>query len=468
MATNPEVLLISSVIRQQDYLTPMANGITTAFFHAYEDEWQWIESYTSRHHRTPSREAFLNKFPNFTIKKADDVAHFCDEVRSAHASAEMSTMIQDALDIMKTGDIKHAIRLMHAKSIEIEARVDGMAHDADIIGNYGDVLREVERRAERAAQFGMAGIPTGFPTLDERTGGPGPGHVWVVAARLGQGKTWSLVRMAVAACFSGFTIQYDALEQSRAEIAMRVHTFMSSEFGKQVFKNLDLAQGRNFDMREYREFLSNMSNEIQGKFYVADTTRGRVSPTTIAAQIERNKPDAVFLDYLTLMESGNSEDWRGVAKLSASLKQVATQYQVPIIAAAQLNRSAAGGREMAGPEALAESDAIGRDADAVITMRQISKRVIKMRLAKFRHGRDGFDWYTTFTPNTGHFEEVTLDQAKDIEAEDRDMEEEDNPSFKPRQRGSYAASAQARQDRRNGDSNNNAIRKIVRKKSTST
>lgn len=462
MATHPEVLLISAVIRNQDHLTPMANGITSSFFHAYEDEWLWIEDYTSRHRRAPSREAFLNKFPSFTLKKADDVAHFCDEVRTAHAQAEMSTLIQDALDSMKNGDVKAAIRAMHSRTVEIEARLDGMAHDADIIGNYGDVLREVERRSERATQYGMAGIPTGFPTLDDRTGGPGPGHVWVVAARLGQGKTWSLVRMAAAACFSGFTIQYDALEQSRSEIAMRVHTFMSSEFGQQVFKNLDLAQGRNFDMREYREFLAEMRTRVQGKFHVADTTRGRVSPMTIAAQIERNKPDAVFLDYLTLMDTGNSEDWKGVAKLSASLKQVATQYGVPIIAAAQLNRSAAAGRDLAGPEALAESDAIGRDADAVITMRQISKRVIAMKLAKFRHGRDGFTWYTTFTPNTGHFEEVTLDAARDIEAEDKDMEEEDNPTFKPRQRGSYEASAENRKTRRVGS--NDAIRKVVKKR----
>lgn len=459
MATHPEVLLISAVIRNQDHLTPMANGITAAFFHAYGDEWEWIESYTSRHRRTPSREAFLSKFPNFTLKKADDVAYFCDEVRKGHAQAEMSTLIQDALDAMKNGDVAAAVKTMHARSIEIESRLNGQAHDADIIGNYGDVLREVERRADRASKFGMAGIPTGFPTLDERTGGPGPGHIWVVAARLGQGKTWSLVRMAAAACFSGFSVQYDALEQSRAEIAMRVHTFMSSEFGQQVFKNLDLAQGRNFDMREYREFLAEMRGRVTGKFHVADTTRGRVSPMTIAAQIERNKPDAVFLDYLTLMDSGNADDWKGVAKLSASLKQVATQYGVPIIAAAQLNRTAAGGgRDLAGPEALAESDAIGRDADAVITMRQISKRVIAMKLVKFRHGRDGFTWYTTFTPNTGHFEEVTLDQAKDIEAEDRDMEEEDNPTFKPRVKGSYEESAKSRQG------STQAIRKIVKKR----
>lgn len=463
MATSPEVLLISAVVRQQDHVTPAARGITKALFHAYVDEWEWIEDYISRYHRAPSKGAFLQKFPTFSLKQVDDVNHFCEEVKSNHAQTALQSALQETIDALKNGDVRGALKKIHASALDVESRMDGASHDADIIQNWGDVYSEVERRVARAAEFGMAGVPTGFPTLDERTGGPQPGHLWVVAARLGQGKTWSLVRMAVAACFSGLSIQYNALEQSRAEIAMRVHTFMSSEYGQEVFRNLDLAQGRNFSVVEYKRFLTDMQARIAGKFHVSDTTRGRVSPMTIAAQIERNRPDAVFLDYLTLMDTGNSDDWKGIAKLSAGLKQVATQYGVPIIAAAQLNRSAAtGGREIAGPEALAESDAIGRDADAIVTMKALSRTVIAMRLAKYRHGRDGFTWYTKFTPNTGHFEEVTFDEAQDAIADDKDSENEDNPSFKPRQKGSFDEIAKRRVSSKNTTSKTSA-RKVIRR-----
>lgn len=465
MATNPEVLLISAVLRTQDHITPAARGITKALFHAYTDEWEWVEGYISRHRRTPSRGAFLQKFPTFALKQVDDVNHFCEEVKDSHAQTALSSVLQETIDSLKNGDVRSALRNIHKSALDIETRMDGVSADADIIKNWGDVYSEVERRVARAEQFGMAGVPTGFPTLDERTGGPQPGHLWVVAARLGQGKTWSLVRMAVAACFSGLTVQYNALEQSRAEIAMRVHTFMSSEFGQTVFRNLDLAQGRNFSMGEYKDFLVDMQSRISGSFHVSDTTRGRVSPMTIAAQIERNLPDAVFLDYLTLMDTGNQDDWKGIAKLSAGLKQVATQYGVPIIAAAQLNRSAAtGGREVAGPEALAESDAIGRDADAIVTMKAMSKTVILMKLAKYRHGRDGFTWYTRFTPNTGHFEEITFDDAQDAIAEDKDQENEDNPSFKPRQKGSFEEIAKRRINNPQSSRSTGNPRKVVRKR----
>lgn len=440
-ATSPEALLISAVLLTADHVTAQAHGINQTHFHAYPDEWEFVETYIGKYKRTPSKVNFQKKFPEFVIKKVDDVAAFAEEVREAHASGILRDSMSEAIEHLRNGDIRAALKNLHTSTLLAEAASDGGATDGDIIRDYADVYNEVERRTNRVASMGQAGIPTGFPTLDDRTGGPQPGQFWVVAARLGQGKTWSLVRMAVAAAFSGFTVQYDALEQSRQEIAMRVFSFASSEYGQEVFKNLDQSMGLVSSLREYREFLDSMRNSVKGKFHVADTSRGAISPMSIAAQIERNRPDAVYLDYLTLMDHGAGPDdnWRGIAKLSGSLKRTAQQYHVPIIAAAQLNRTAIGNRP-AGPEALAESDSIGRDADAVITMVALSKRVIQMKLAKYRHGRDGFSWYCVFMPNTGHFEEITKDRADELIAEDKDEESEDN-IFKPRVRGSYTAAA---------------------------
>ena len=444
--SNPEQMLISAILLTGDHITPSSNGITHKFFHSYPDEFKWIENYISKHRRCPSKSAFRTKFPAFNIKKADDVSFFCDEVRTSHAASELGTAIQDILADMEDGHIEDALKTMHSRALAIESSVQGESGDADIITSYDDVYDEVMRRVGRASNYGQSGIPTGFPTLDERTGGPQPGQVWIVAARLGQGKTWSLARMACAAAFSGYNIQYDALEGTRAEIAMRIHTFASSEYGQEVFRNIDLSMGQNFSPREYKEFLQSLRNEVKGKMHVADTTKGPISPLSIAAQIERNTVDAVYLDYITLMDTAdaNGDDWKSIGRLSAGLKRTAVAYQVPIIAAAQLNRTAAAGRDLAGPEALAESDAIGRDADAVITMRQLSKHVIAFKLAKYRHGRDGYMWYTKFLPNTGHFEEVTFDEAQDAIAEDKDAEVEEDFTFKHREKGSFKIASDAK------------------------
>lgn len=446
MATNPEALLISAVIKQQDHVTAAANGVTRELFHAFVDEWKYIEDYIRVHRRTPSRDAFLNKFPSFRIKKVTDIEHFSEEVRKSHIRISLTNALNKVIENVETDDLTKALRLMHTSAISIQGQLGGMGGDDDIFEHYDDVLKEVEERAKRAQDSGQAGVPTGFPTLDQRTGGPQAGQFWVVAARLGQGKSWSLIRMACAAAFSGYNVQYIALEGTRAEIAMRVHTFASSEYGEDVFRNIDLQQGKNFSIREYKEFLHDLKGHITGKFFIADASRGRIGAHTIAAIIEKNKPDIVFIDYITLVEtSEGSRDWQSVAGLSADIKNMAQLYQIPIIAAAQLNRNAADrGKEPSGPENLAESDAIGRDADALITMKQLSKRTIIMKLAKYRHGRDGYLWWLKFLPNTGHFEEITADEAQDVQSEDRDEDEDGTPTFKPRQKGSYREIAQNR------------------------
>ena len=111
-------------------------------------------------------------------------------------------------------------------------------------------------------------------------------------------------------------------------------------------------------------------------------------------------------------------DWQAIAALSAELKGIAMQYKIPIVAAAQINRMAIG-EDLPGAEHLAGADAIGQDADAVVTMKQVSRHIVKMKLAKFRHGSDGHVWDNEFRPNSGYFREVSGDEALEIIDEDR-------------------------------------------------
>ncbi len=423
MSTNPEIYLISSILRDEDMVAAFKMGINTQQFHACPDEWEWLEKYYLRHKKTPSKIAFKQQFPEFTVKAVNDTAHYATEVRKNHARLSLTRTMRDVADFIADGDIDGAVKKMHSQIIHISSAMGDGTNDSDIITSWDDTYEEVEKRVERVSKHGMAGVPTGFTTLDERTGGPQPGHVWIVGARLGQGKSWTMMRMATAAIMDGYNVQYNALEQTRAEVAMRVHTFLSSEVGRELFQNLDLMQGRNFDLKSYKEFLKTLKQNVNGRMHVSDTSRGKVSPLTIASQIERNKPDIVFIDYLTLMDKTGG-DWKDVAKLSGEIKNIAMQYQVPIVAAAQLNRSLGLTKEPAGPEALAQSDAIGQDADAVLTMRMMSSSVIQMKLAKYRHGLSGFKWYCQFQPTAGVYKEVSYDTA--MELKDKDDEADDN------------------------------------------
>lgn len=427
MATNPEILLISSMLRTKDHMTAIASGINSSLFHDYQDEWKWMEKYISKHRRVPSKKAFSAKFPNTEILKADDVAHFVDEVKESHTRYQLIETANEIAESIKAEDDPTSImKRLHGEIITMESEISGESELYEVTGSWDETYVMVRERAGRVADLGQAGISTGYETLDLATGGIFPGHYWVIAGRLGQGKTWTMIRIAVEAMMNGQRVQYFSLESNRHQVAMRVHTFLSSMFGKETFRNMDLTKGENFNVLEYKKFLRNLKEEMDGRFYINDQTRGMVSPLTIAATIERNQPDVVFVDYLTLLEtSTKDDDWIGVAKISASLQNMAQRYNVPVIVASQINRSGGAGNAQTPPgsEHLSRSDAIGQDADAVLTMKQVTKHTARMRLAKYRHGRDGQVWWCSFKPNTGEMEEITGDEAADIR--DMDLEEDE-------------------------------------------
>lgn len=418
MSASTESLLISAVLRQGDHKTPVLAGVKKSWFVTYPNEWDWIDRYIQRYRRTPSKAVFRTKFTDFQIIRSDDVEHCVNELRDEYLRRSLVQVIDKAVDGIKDqANIAGLLDHLQKQVITLQAESTGNTNESDVVSDWELTYNEVARRYERAQQKGIAGIPTGFDTLDLITNGPQEGDFWIVAARLGQGKTWTLLKMACTALYHGFTVQYDALEQTRTQIAMRAHSFLSSDHAKQAFASSNLMNGKDFDLVAYRDFVKGLKDTLAGRFIVNDTSRGRVTPSSIAAQIERNKPDIVFIDYLTLMNS-QAGDWQAIAALSAEMKGIAMRYHVPIVAAAQINRTAIG-NDLPGAEHLAGADAIGQDADAVITMKQVSRHVVKMKLAKYRHGMDGQVWFNEFRPNSGRFVEISGDDAQDIISEDR-------------------------------------------------
>lgn len=429
MPVNPEILLISSILRNVDLASAYKAGISVEMFSLCKEEFAWIEEFQARYKKVPDKESFKAKFPSFSIKRIDDTQHQTDEVRKQHIRNEMLASMSDAADMLSEGDVDSAVRKMVAKFIQISATT-GNQMDEDIFTSYGDILGDVQARVARVEQNGNSGIPFGLPTLDEATGGANPGEFGVVGARLGVGKSWLMQGMSVHAVMNGFTAQFDALEQSRSAVGMRIHSLMSSQLGKQVFASNALMQGKEFSLSDYMSFLKKLKGDINalgGRLHVSDASRGQVSVGSIAAQIERNKPDVVYIDYITLMKKTGME-WQGVAELSGELKRLATSYMIPIIGAAQLNREHGISRrgEPPGMEAIAQSDAIGQDADWAVTAAQYSMSVLKLMLAKNRNGRGGQKFYVQFQPDRGVIKEVngaSLQRLLNADQDAKDKEE---------------------------------------------
>lgn len=420
MAIHPEALLISAIIRTGEYQLLASQGIDSSMFHVYQDEMQWIEKYIRKASRVPSKPALKQQFPSFVVYKVDDTSHWCDEVRKEHKRQALVDLMDEAMLALDSDDEDRALDLMNRGVKGIQMHSGGIKQNFDLFEDWGEIYSEVSERVDRFRAKGFSGIPSGFPTLDGITGGFQPGWFIVLAARLGQGKTWNGIRCAWEAATTDHRVAYFSLEQPKFQIATRVHAFGSRKYAKEVFNPLDLNKGRGVDLRSYKKFLLDLqAKKGNGQFLINDTSRGVVTPASIAGVIEKDQPDMVIIDYLTLLKRVK-EDWQGVADLSSEIQSMAKTYNIPIIGLSQINRLGAG-KTPPSADNLSQADALGQDADLVITHAQQSLRLMKYRIAKFRHGPGGdIMWDAKFSPGTGEIEEVSQQEADDIYEEDNE------------------------------------------------
>jgi replicative DNA helicase len=422
VSLNAEQALLSAVVRTQTSQQLAEHGIDVSYFQSYPEEAKFLLGHISRNHRVPSKALFKSEFPEFRLLVVDDVDFYAVAVRRRHARTALTEVLSQAAEALRCNDLDGAIRLTYEGSVATAAKAK-KSYDTDIIDDWEKIYLETKHRKNNYDDTGYAGIPTGFSTIDEHTGGYQPGQFIVWAARLGEAKSWSLLRQAISAIMAGYTVQFDALEMSRTEVSYRIHAFLSSSVGRQVFSNINLAQGKEIDLVEYKHFLRNLRKNLQnkgssGKLHVADSSRGRISILDIQAQLERNNPDILFIDYITLMSMKGDGDWTSIAKLTNELKQMANYYKIPVIVAAQMNRNAAGGKEPGGPEDLGRGDSIGQDSDLVMSQRLMSRRALLLKCIKYRHGLSNFRVWCHLEPSKGKFEEISKEAFDDLRDED--------------------------------------------------
>ncbi len=411
MRPTVETRYLSALINANDLTALFDHGINPEMFVAHRSEYDWVASYATKYAKLPSQESFCGKFPDFVFSTGYvDLGFAVDDLKDDwHRRTLVSThkAVQDAL---RNGDTKEAYELMVAAPPPVvQQRVKNLLYDESILEAYTK-----ERKG--------ATVP--WKTLQKETGGPSAGDSWVVAARLGQGKSWTLSAIARAALLEGKDVLYCSLEMPKEQILPRIHAMLAKELGFNITHS-DL-HGRTADPLLYRKLLRAIKDNIPGKLYVLDTSQGSVSTTTVASLSKGM--DLALVDYIGLMTSNTGsraiEDWRVAAAISNTLKEIAIGNNVPIISAAQINRDG-DDRGMKPPSVkhLAQTDAIGQDADVVLTMKKRSRSVAIYSIEKNRHGESGALFQTRFWPNIGDFREIDNEQAVELIQLDEEKEE---------------------------------------------
>lgn len=402
-----ESLLLSAMLNTQ--IDPSSYGVSAEMFNSYPAEFQWLSSYEKMYGSHPSKEAMLHKFPDFPyISEAHDVAYASEEVIGEYTRRMLVRSIQRAADCLEQGDVEEAMLSVSSfiPPVRRTAISDDLT-DEEFLKDYSDPVDV---------------LPVPWETLDGVTGGIRKGDLWYVAARLSQGKSWVLANFARTALLEGMNVRFYSLEMTKRQVMTRMHVLLGASLDMDV--DHVAMRDRIYDPIAYRKVVNRIRDEIPGQLSVVDSSSGRVNPTTVAR--DKGWADLVIVDYAGLMSTpmgGRAvDDWRAMATISNMLKEVSVAHDLRIVAAAQINRDGDTGSNSIPPKVknLAQSDALGQDADVVLTHKQMCKSVMVYGVEKNRHGAAGDRFYTRFLPNTGRFNEIDKDRADDIRDEESD------------------------------------------------
>jgi replicative DNA helicase len=229
-----------------------------------------------------------------------------------------------------------------------------------------ETVRDAFARIEDAQTAGkLVGLPSGYVTIDQLTGGFQPGNLIIVAARPSMGKTGlALGIVANVALRSRLPVALFSLEMNRDEVTQRL---LASEALVEASKIRD---GK-LDRDEWSRLATAGAKLDSAEILIDDTADlTGIELRSKARKLALRHPDLalVVVDYIQLMTSGQRADSRvqDVSQVSRSLKVLASELRCPVVALSQLNRSVET-RHDHRPwlSDLRESGALEQDADLV-------------------------------------------------------------------------------------------------------
>lgn len=307
--------------------------------------------------------------------------------RLMRVGGEIGTL---ALDIARP--IEDVVDLAEQSVLQVAERQVG-----DGLGRIDELLGPAIERAEELQRHGseVTGLSTGFRDLDRKLAGLHPTNLVVVAARPGMGKTALALNIAENIALRDEPVAIFSLEMSREEVVSR----MLCAQGRIDSQRLRTGQLSEKDFTK----LSHAASALYKKPIFVDDSPD-LTVTSIRAKCRRLRRreglSLVVVDYLQLMQGTQGENrQQEIAIISRSLKNLARELDVPVIAISQLNR-AVEQREDKRPRLgdLRESGALEQDADVVLFIyrdeyyypdKVEAKGIAEVVVAKHRQGAVG-------------------------------------------------------------------------------
>lgn len=290
-------------------------------------------------------------------------ANYKSYLRIVKREAVRKELWMAAKNIAQISKDAEEVEEMLATSQSIIENIDKGSADCDaerVSDLTGKIIEELYANSEKD----ITGLRTGFRDLDKILDGFHDSELIIIAARPGMGKTAFALNLALNVAREKTVLMF-SLEMSKKALIKRlmsIYTGLPKESLRHPHRLPDGLQQR---LYEFAEYMPKCKLVISDK---AEQTILKMRTTARIVKHQYKSLDLIIIDYLSLVKgSGNENREQEVAEISRQLKMLAKEYDVPVLALAQVNRGAEN-RAVKKPalSELRESGAIEQDADVVM------------------------------------------------------------------------------------------------------
>ena len=409
LVNNDYVGLVFSEINSEDFYRDSHRIIATAILKLV-DEKKKADTITVTGYLDKSNELKFvggHEYINSLVDGIPEVINIEDYVHVVKDRSSLRKLMLASLEAVKSGaepkaettDILNQLQENIIKIADIQIQ-SGFVPSAAVVEETMARIESIQKHGD------SGGLKTDYLELDNITGGFQKSDFIVIAARPSMGKTALALNIALKMAIKhSAAIGFFSIEMARHQIMMRL---LSIQAG--IDMSALMSGRKHLNQQEWHSLHLAASEMGKAKLYIDDSASlSIVEMKTRARRLSREKGlDIVFVDYLQLVKvtgeqlRRNDSRAQEVAIISASLKELAKELQIPVVALAQLNRAPEqrGSRKEGIKYQLSdlkESGAIEQDADVVMFLHreeQVDKETERkgeadLIIAKQRNGPTG-------------------------------------------------------------------------------
>lgn len=366
---------LTYILDTKDKAFITANNLNDDFFSDYKSEFNYIKNHINQYGNVPDKETFLSQFKDFDIIKVSEPANYIlDELYKDKNTRAMATTFNKIRTLLNDKKIDEAMTLYSNASQQVSKAVH-----LDSVDIFKDKSR-YDTYIERSRDINQSYVTTGFKELDDIIGGWDRNEEYAtIVARSNVGKSWILLKTAVAAAEQGLKVGIYSGEMSSNKVAYRIDTLISH------ISNRQLIRGDIQIQNTYKNYIDTISAKMKGTIKILTPTMigGPAGVTALKAFIEKDELDMLCIDQHSLLEDDRKakNPVEKAANISKDIKNLQVMEKIPIITVSQQNReSTENGFDT---KLIAQSDRIGQDSTIVLFFEK-KDNIMTMYLSKSR------------------------------------------------------------------------------------